>query len=66
LDEGVVAFETMRKMINGRPSVTMYNILIHGFVKCGQHENTLKVYDEMIKSRVKQDVYDAQHLVLDV
>jgi pentatricopeptide repeat protein len=37
----------------------MYNILIHGFVKCEQHENShaLKVYDEMIKSRVKPDMY---------
>jgi pentatricopeptide repeat protein len=66
LDEAVVAFETMRKMIDGRPSGTMCNILIHGFVKCGQYENTLKVYDEMIKGRVKQDVYGAQHLVLNV
>jgi len=53
----VVAFETMRKMIDERPSVTMYNIFIHGLVKCGQHENARKVYDKMIQSRVKPNVY---------
>jgi pentatricopeptide repeat protein len=54
LDEAVVAFETIRKMINERPSVTMYSILIHGFVKCGQLENALKVYDEMINGPAQQ------------
>jgi pentatricopeptide repeat protein len=53
----------LRKMIDGRLSVTMYNILIQGFVKCGQHENTLKMFDEMIKSRVKPDVYTFNILI---
>uniref|UniRef100_A0A2N9HWC1 Pentacotripeptide-repeat region of PRORP domain-containing protein n=1 Tax=Fagus sylvatica TaxID=28930 RepID=A0A2N9HWC1_FAGSY len=63
LDDAVVAFECMKKLIDGRPSVALYNILIHGFVKCGEHCKALQVYDKMIKDRVKPDVYTFNILI---
>uniref|UniRef100_A0A2N9FJ44 Pentatricopeptide repeat-containing protein n=1 Tax=Fagus sylvatica TaxID=28930 RepID=A0A2N9FJ44_FAGSY len=51
------------KLIDGRPSVALYNILIHGFVKCGEHCKALQVYDKMIKDRVKPDVYTFNILI---
>ncbi|KAF7848284.1 hypothetical protein BT93_L2125 [Corymbia citriodora subsp. variegata] len=56
LEEAVIAFESMEKMIDGKPSVVSYNALIHGFVKWGEHAKALSFYDRMIRNRVKPNV----------
>ncbi|CAL9026475.1 unnamed protein product [Prunus brigantina] len=63
LGDAVNAFDSMRKLIDGRPSVVVYNILIHGFVKCGQHDKALGLYDKMMKDRVKADVFTFNILI---
>ncbi|KAH0971653.1 hypothetical protein GBA52_023809 [Prunus armeniaca] len=63
LVDAVNAFDSMRKLIDGRPSVVVYNILIHGFVKCGQHDKALGLYDKMMKDRVKADVFTFNILI---
>ncbi|KAL6145577.1 hypothetical protein ACLB2K_056263 [Fragaria x ananassa] len=47
LDDAVRAFDSMRKLIDGKASVVVYNILINGFVKCGEHDKALWFYERM-------------------
>ncbi|CAI0540013.1 unnamed protein product [Linum tenue] len=63
LIDGLVAFETMRRLIDGRPNVAIYNTLINGFVKCGRHDKAVEVYDRMLKDRVKPDVFTFNILI---
>ncbi|KAJ6912953.1 hypothetical protein NC651_015428 [Populus alba x Populus x berolinensis] len=63
LDDALLAFECMRKLIDGRPSVVVYNILINGCVKCGEHDRAIGVYDRMLKDRVKPDVFTFNILI---
>ncbi|KAF2285188.1 hypothetical protein GH714_038981 [Hevea brasiliensis] len=63
LDDALLAFETMRKLIDGRPIVAVYNVLIHGYVKCGQHDKVTEIYNRMLKDRVKPDVFTFNILI---
>ncbi|XP_027349310.1 pentatricopeptide repeat-containing protein At2g36240 isoform X2 [Abrus precatorius] len=64
LDDAVFAFHTMRRLIDGKPGITVCNILIHGFVKCGQHDRALQFYHEMmVRDRVKPDVFTFNILI---
>ncbi|CAN1277343.1 Pentatricopeptide repeat-containing protein At2g36240 [Linum perenne] len=63
LDSGFAAFESMRKLIDGKPSVAIYNGLINGFVKSGNHAKGLEVYNIMLKDRVKPDVFTFNILI---
>ncbi|RXH75780.1 hypothetical protein DVH24_039479 [Malus domestica] len=63
LGDALNAFDSMRKLIDGRPSVVVYNILINGFVKHSQHDQALGLYDKMIKDRVKANVYTFNILI---
>ncbi|KAL5995378.1 hypothetical protein ACLOJK_025437 [Asimina triloba] len=56
LDHAVAAFEAMKRSIDGKPDVAIYNILINGFVKHGKHEQAMELYRKMVKDRVKPDV----------
>ncbi|KAJ8449234.1 hypothetical protein Cgig2_021698 [Carnegiea gigantea] len=57
LDDALLAFNTVQRLIDGRPNVALYNILIHGFVKNGQHDKALNLYDRLIMDRVKPDIF---------
>ncbi|KAL5559162.1 hypothetical protein UlMin_035373 [Ulmus minor] len=57
LDDAVVAFNSMGKLIDGKPSVVLYNILINGFVKFAQNDQAFELYNQMIRDRVKPDVF---------
>ncbi|KAL9238877.1 hypothetical protein vseg_013248 [Gypsophila vaccaria] len=63
LDDALLAFDTIRKLIDGRPSVVLYNILIHGFVKHGQHDKALRLYDRIVQDRLNPDVYTFNILI---
>ncbi|KAA8521060.1 hypothetical protein F0562_011787 [Nyssa sinensis] len=62
-DDALIAFDHMLKMIDGLPNVAMFNMLIHGFVKHGEHEKALGLYNRMIKDRVKPDVFTFNILI---
>ncbi|KAE8693960.1 Pentatricopeptide repeat-containing protein [Hibiscus syriacus] len=55
LDDAVFAFETMKKLIDGRPGVVIYNVLINGYLKNGDFEEALRFYKRMEIERVKPD-----------
>ncbi|KAL5573318.1 hypothetical protein UlMin_022915 [Ulmus minor] len=57
LDDALVAFDSMRKLIDGKPSVVIYNILINGFVKFARNDQAFELYNRMIRDRVKPDVF---------
>ncbi|KAG9443533.1 hypothetical protein H6P81_014873 [Aristolochia fimbriata] len=56
LDEALGAFHKMRKSIDGKPRVTVYNILMNGFVQHRKHTSAIMMYDNMRKDQVKPDV----------
>ncbi|PPS06297.1 hypothetical protein GOBAR_AA14352 [Gossypium barbadense] len=56
LSDAVFAFESMKKLIDGRPSVVIYNVMINGYLKSGDFDNALRFYERMEKDRVKPDV----------
>ncbi|KAL5561486.1 hypothetical protein UlMin_031233 [Ulmus minor] len=57
LDDAIVAFDSMRKLIDRKPSVFLYNILINGFVKFARNDQAFELYNRMIRDRVKPDVF---------
>ena len=57
LDDAEIAFANMGRMIDGKPSVAIYNILINGYARRREHEKAMAVYEKMIKDRVKPDVF---------
>ncbi|KAL5575828.1 hypothetical protein UlMin_017527 [Ulmus minor] len=57
LDDVVVAFDSMRKLIDGKPSVVLYKILINGFLKFARNDQAFELYNRMIRDRVKPDVF---------
>uniref|UniRef100_A0A803L0M7 Pentatricopeptide repeat-containing protein n=1 Tax=Chenopodium quinoa TaxID=63459 RepID=A0A803L0M7_CHEQI len=63
LNDASLAFDIMKKLIDGKPSVAVYNILIHGFVKNSQHDKALRLYDQLILDRVKPDVFTFNILI---
>ncbi|CAM8994877.1 unnamed protein product [Rhodiola kirilowii] len=63
LDDALKVFDKMRKMIDGKPNVAVYNMLIHGFVKRMEHERAVELYHRMLKDRVKPDVYTFNILI---
>ncbi|KAK9755303.1 hypothetical protein RND81_01G016600 [Saponaria officinalis] len=63
LDDALLAFDTMRKLIDGRPNVVLYNVLIHGFVKNGRRDKALSLYDRLVNDRVKPDVFTFNILI---
>ncbi|XP_068668653.1 pentatricopeptide repeat-containing protein At2g36240-like [Aristolochia californica] len=56
LDEALSAFYKMQKSIDGKPKVTIYNILINGFVRHQKHKSAIEMYDNMRKDKIKADV----------
>lgn len=63
LDDAAFAFETMKKLIDGRPSVVIYNMLINGYVKIGDFEKALDFYQRMLSDKVKPDVFTFNILI---
>ncbi|EOY08249.1 Pentatricopeptide (PPR) repeat-containing protein, putative [Theobroma cacao] len=63
LNDAVFAFETMKKLIDGRPSVVIYNVLINGYLKNGDFDKALGFYERMERDRVKPDVYTFNTLI---
>ncbi|XP_047341453.1 pentatricopeptide repeat-containing protein At2g36240 [Impatiens glandulifera] len=63
LNDALITFDYMKKTIDGLPSVDLYNILIHGFVKHNQHVKACELYSRMIKERVKPDVFTFNILI---
>ncbi|CAM8998229.1 unnamed protein product [Rhodiola kirilowii] len=63
LDDALKVFDKMQKMIDGKPNVAVYNMLIHGFVKRMEHERAVELYHRMLKDRVKPDVYTFNILI---
>ncbi|KAL5548848.1 hypothetical protein UlMin_004079 [Ulmus minor] len=57
LDATIVAFNSMRILIDGKPSVVLYNILINGFVKFARNDQAFELYNRMIRDRVKPYVF---------
>ncbi|PWA70391.1 Pentatricopeptide repeat-containing protein [Artemisia annua] len=55
-DDAIHAFDSMRKLVDGKPNVAIYNNMIHSFVKYDKFEKGLEFYGRMIKDRVKPDV----------
>lgn len=45
----------MKRLIDGKPNVALYNILIHSFVKLGKLDRAVDFYSTMIKNRVNPD-----------
>ncbi|KAL3839268.1 hypothetical protein ACJIZ3_023859 [Penstemon smallii] len=54
-DDALYAFDTMKRLIDGKPDVALYNIVIHGFVKFGNLGRGLEFYRRMIRDRVRPD-----------
>ena len=63
LDDAEIAFANMGRMIDGKPSVAIYNILINGYARRREHEKAMAVYEKMIKDRVKPDVFIINTLI---
>ncbi|CAI9261981.1 unnamed protein product [Lactuca saligna] len=55
-DDALQAFDKMRKLVDGKPSTAIYNIMIHSFVKYWKFEKGLDFYGRMIQDRVNPDV----------
>ncbi|KAI3802182.1 hypothetical protein L1987_30312 [Smallanthus sonchifolius] len=56
LDDALQVFDKMRKLVDGKPNVAIYNTMIHSFVKYRKFEKGLEFYGRMIKDRVRPDV----------
>lgn len=57
IDEGLNAFEKMKKFIDGKPPVIVYNIILDGFVKTGRMGDAKEFYEGMIRAMISPDVY---------
>ncbi|PHT95827.1 hypothetical protein T459_03709 [Capsicum annuum] len=62
-DDALLAFDTMRRLIDGKPDVAVCNIIIHGFVKFKHFDKALEFYHRMIGERVKPDVITFNTLI---
>ncbi|XP_060179555.1 pentatricopeptide repeat-containing protein At2g36240-like [Lycium barbarum] len=62
-DDALLAFDTMRRLIDGKPDVAVCNIIIHGFVKFKHFDKALEFYRRMIGDRVKPDVITFNTLI---
>ncbi|GAU16084.1 hypothetical protein TSUD_339550 [Trifolium subterraneum] len=62
-DDALFAFNCMRKLIDGKPGVSLCNILIHGFVKSGRFDRAFEFYNQMVKDRIKPDVFTFNILI---
>lgn len=57
LDDALHWFDVMRKLIDGKPGVDMYNMLINAFVKAGDMNKALGFYKNMVvNDRVSPDI----------
>ncbi|KAK4396523.1 Pentatricopeptide repeat-containing protein [Sesamum angolense] len=54
-DDALFAFDIMKRLIDGKPNVALYNIVIHGFVKFGKLDRAVEFYGRMVRERVKPD-----------
>ncbi|XP_049936590.1 pentatricopeptide repeat-containing protein At2g36240 isoform X1 [Nymphaea colorata] len=63
LDEAMVLFSNMRKAIDGRPSVVVYNMLLSCMAKCRRHESAIEFYASMLRDKVKPDIFTFNILV---
>lgn len=57
MEEDIQTFEKMKKWIDGKAPVVVYNIILNGFGKSGQTENAFGFYEDMIRFRVLADAY---------
>ncbi|CAI9097734.1 OLC1v1034210C1 [Oldenlandia corymbosa var. corymbosa] len=62
-DDALFAFDSMKRLIDGKPNVALYNIIINGFVKYKHFEKALEFYEKMIRDRVKPDVISFNTLI---
>ncbi|GER29059.1 pentatricopeptide repeat-containing protein [Striga asiatica] len=63
LDDALYSFDIMRRLIDGKPDVALYNIVVQGFVKLGKVEKGVEFYEKMIRDRVKPDVVTFNTLI---
>ncbi|CAN6451550.1 unnamed protein product [Victoria cruziana] len=63
LDEAMFLFSNMRKVIDGRPSVVVYNMLLSCIAKCRSHESAIKFYASMLEDKVKPNIFTFNILV---
>ncbi|KAJ0258971.1 Pentatricopeptide repeat-containing protein [Hirschfeldia incana] len=57
MDHALFGFDTMRRLIDAKPNVGVYNTVLNGYVKKGcDMEKALMFYKRMGKERVKVDV----------
>ncbi|CAH8363301.1 unnamed protein product [Eruca vesicaria subsp. sativa] len=56
MDLALLGFDTMKRLIDGKINVAIYNTVMNGYVKCCDMEKALLFYKRMGKERVKLDV----------
>ncbi|KAG2289596.1 hypothetical protein Bca52824_049200 [Brassica carinata] len=57
MDHALSGFDTMKRLIDGKVNVGVYNTVLNGYVKARDMDKALKFYKRMWKERVKLDVY---------
>ncbi|KAG2326642.1 hypothetical protein Bca52824_009370 [Brassica carinata] len=56
MDHALSGFDTMKRLIDGKVNVGVYNTVLNGYVKARDMDKALKFYKRMWKERVKLDV----------
>ncbi|KAJ8630474.1 hypothetical protein MRB53_023797 [Persea americana] len=56
LHDALLAFQAVKRAIDGKPDRALYNILIHGFVRARDHAKAIELYRKMIEDGVRPDV----------
>ncbi|XP_073149793.1 uncharacterized protein [Henckelia pumila] len=62
-ENALFAFDTMKRLIDGKPDVALYNIVIHGFLKFGKLDKGVEFYGRMIRDMVNPDVVTFNTLI---
>ncbi|KAG1331692.1 pentatricopeptide repeat-containing protein [Cocos nucifera] len=63
LADAATALDDARRSLDGRPAAALYNILLHGFARWGEHQKALDLFDKMLKDRVRPDAFTFNILI---
>ncbi|KAL1219033.1 Pentatricopeptide repeat-containing protein [Cardamine amara subsp. amara] len=63
MDYALLAFDTMKRLIDGKPNLGVYNTVVNGYVKAGDLDKALRFYQRMGKERAKPDVFTFNILI---
>ncbi|ERN04865.1 hypothetical protein AMTRI_Chr05g72520 [Amborella trichopoda] len=63
IDDALVAFDKMKRVIDGRPSILSYNVMLNGLVKSNRHKDAIEFYSKMKREKAKPDVYTFNILI---